>query len=477
MVRSVSRSKGCARCLQRKVKCDEKLPQCSQCQRMRRPCPGPQTGSIFVHAVATERGPKAEKARARDSTAYQEILIAAAPRARQLHCAGKASALSPNAYQPSVAPVFDQLFLSSFITSFAKPTVGCEPHQSWMNHLHELLVTGDAPLKHSIRAVATAFHGRMAGNPAAQHAAEHCYIAALRSQRARIAPFLSLPSSRYGPNDEEIFTSMMLLYFELINPSSTASWLKHMHGVMSLLVLRGPKSCQTGAMHLLFRSLRFLEAYVSFRNRKASVFASEDWRTIPFTASGKSDIDRLIDILLLAPHLFSNKASDGSTSFSGSTVSVEHLSAELSVYSERYIQGILSAQESRQRMSGTPDESDEDDCNECSTWIDGGGDFCTSMPESLFYSAKIIIDYVAFGENAKAKEELLGAEQLLYSSLLFRIAELAKEGGELQVNVGTCVQLAFSLEVVESFGLSSACREQAQLHLKQLGWERVSTVA
>lgn len=128
-------------------------------------------------------------------------------------------------------------------------------------------------------------------------------------------------------------------------------------------------------------------------------------------------------------------------------------------------------------MSGTPDESDEDDCNECSTWIDGGGDFCTSMPESLFYSAKIIIDYVAFGENAKAKEELLGAEQLLYSSLLFRIAELAKEGGELQVNVGTCVQLAFSLEVVESFGLSSACREQAQLHLKQLGWERVSTVA
>ncbi|KAH0524322.1 hypothetical protein TsFJ059_006851 [Trichoderma semiorbis] len=35
MVRSVSRSKGCARCLQRKVKCDEKLPQCSQCQPTR----------------------------------------------------------------------------------------------------------------------------------------------------------------------------------------------------------------------------------------------------------------------------------------------------------------------------------------------------------------------------------------------------------------------------------------------------------
>jgi hypothetical protein len=98
------------------------------------------------------------------------------------------------------------------------------------------------------------------------------------------------------------------------------------------------------------------------------------------------------------------------------------------------------------------------------------------MPESLFYSAKLIIDYVAFRENAKAFEEVLVAEQFLYTSLLFRIAELAKEGGELQVNVGTCVQLAFSLEVVESFGLSSACREQARFHLKELGWENVPTV-
>ncbi|KAL7813043.1 hypothetical protein V8C26DRAFT_406097 [Trichoderma gracile] len=476
MVRSVSRSRGCARCLQRKVKCDEKLPQCSQCQRMRRPCPGPQTGSIFVHAVATERGPKAEKARVRDPTSYQDFMVAAAPLPRRAQRASQASTASPNGYQPSVAPAFDQLFLSSFIDSFAKPSAGSEPHQSWMDHLHELLVTGDAPLKHSIRAVATAFHSRIAGNPAAQHAAEHCYVAALRTQRARIAPFLGITSSRYVPDDQEIFTSMMLLYFELINPSSTASWLKHMQGVLSLLVLRGPKGCQTGAMHLLFRSLRFLEAYVSFRNRKASVFASEEWRTIPFATSGKSDIDRLIDILLLAPHLFSNEASDARGFISGSTISVEHLSAQLSVYKERYIQSILSAQESRRRMSQSCSDSEGDDCNECSTWIDGGGDFCTSMPESLFYSAKMIIDYVAFRENAKAFEEVLVAEQFLYTSLLFRIAELAKEGGKLQVNVGTCVQLAFSLEVVESFGLSSACREQARFHLKELGWENVPTV-
>ncbi|KAL6872117.1 hypothetical protein J3F83DRAFT_733865 [Trichoderma novae-zelandiae] len=475
MVRSVSRSKGCARCLRRKVKCDEKLPQCSQCQRMRRPCPGPQTGSIFVHTVPTERGPKAEKAQIRDSAAYQEFLIGAPP-AGQLQCARRASATSPGSYQPSVAPAFEQLFLSTFIDSFAKPSAGSEPHQSWMNHLHEFLLTGDTPLKHSIRAVATAFHGIMVQNPVAQRAAERSYVAALQSQRARIAHFLNCSSSHRVPDDQDIFASMMLLYFELINPSSTASWLKHMHGVISLLVLRGPKNCQTGAIHLLFRSLRFLEAYVSFRKRRASVFASEEWRIIPFATSGKSDIDRLLDILLLAPHLFNNKASDGSCFIPDSTISVNDLSAQLSVYRDRYIRSILSAQETRQRMSQSFDESEGSDCNECNTWIDGGGDFCTSTPESLFHSAKIILDYFAFGEDAKAYEELLVAEQFVYSSLLFRIAELAREGGEMQVNVGTCVQLAFCLEVVESFGLSSACREQARLHLKQLGWENVPLV-
>ncbi|KAL7947557.1 hypothetical protein V8C42DRAFT_318111 [Trichoderma barbatum] len=478
MVRSVSRSKGCARCLQRKVKCDEKLPQCSQCQRMRRPCPGPLTGTIFVHAVPTDRGPKSEKANKIQVTpAYQEVSIAAAT-VRQLQCARRKAALeSPNIYQPSVAPAFDQLFLSTFIESFAKPSAGSDPHQSWMKHLYEFLLNGDDPIKHSIRAAATAFHSRVAQNAAAQRAAEHCYIAALQSQRARLAPYLNGSTSHYIPDDQEVFTSMMLLYFELISPSSTASWLKHLDGVTSLLQLRGVESCQVGAMHLLFRSLRLLEAYSSFRKRRASVFASEEWLTTPFAISGKSDMDRLVDILLLAPHLFKNVGLDNNPFLNtSSTISVDDLSVQLGLYKERYMQSLLLAQEANGNMDESSEDDEEDDCNECTRWIDGGGDFCTAMPESLFYSAKILVDHVAFGKNVKFCDERLLAEQSIYTSLLFRIAEVAQVEGKTQLNVGSCVQLAFCLEAVETFGLSSTCREQARLLLQQLGWENVNAL-
>ncbi|KAL7906488.1 hypothetical protein GGI35DRAFT_458241 [Trichoderma velutinum] len=475
MVRSVSRSKGCARCLQRKVKCDEKQPQCSQCQRMRRPCPGPLTGTIFVHAVQTDRGPKAEKkTNIQVAPTYQEVPIATAA-VRQLQYARRAAGESPTVYQPSVAPAFDQLFLSTFIDSFAKPSAGSDPHQSWMNHLHEFLITGDAPIRHSIRAAATAYHGRVAQNAAAQRAAEHCYIAALRSQRSRLTPYLDCSTSQYIPDDQEVFTSMMLLYFELISPSSTASWLKHLHGVTSLLQLRGAESCQAGGLHLLFRSLRLLEAFSSFRHRRPSAFASEEWRTIPFAISGKSDTDRIIDIILVVPNLLKTGGLDNDPFLHiQSAVSVEELSTELGVYKERYIQSLLLAHEANRRMDECPDDDEADDCVECTTWIDGGGDFCTAMPEGLFYSARILVEHVAFGENMRSCEERLIAEQQIYASLLFRIAEVAKAEGEAQLNAGACVQIAFCLEIVESFGLSSTCREQARLHLQQLGWGKVN---
>lgn len=187
-------------------------------------------------------------------------------------------------------------------------------------------------------------------------------------------------------------------------------------------------------------------------------------------------MDKLVDILLVLPNLL--KARElGNVSFlhTKSSVSVEELSAELSVYKERYIQSILLAHEANRRMNECPDdeekeEDDDDDCIGCTTWIDGGGDFCTAMPEALFYSARILVEHIAFGENLESCEERIMSEQLLYTSLLFRIAEVAKAEGETQLNAGACVQIAFCLEIVESFGLSSTCREQAGLHLQQLGW-------
>lgn len=178
-------------------------------------------------------------------------------------------------------------------------------------------------------------------------------------------------------------------------------------------------------------------------------------------------MDRLVDILLLAPNLFKDAGSVNTPFLISSPVSVEGLSAELSLYKERYLQSLLLAQAANRCMLKRSDDDDEMD--DCGGWI--GGDFSTAVPESLFYSAKIIVDHVAFRENIKSCDEHLLAEQLIYSSLLFRIAEVAQEESKTQLNVGSCVQLAFCLEVVESFGFSPSCRDQARFHLQKLGWK------
>ncbi|KAK5989572.1 hypothetical protein PT974_11099 [Cladobotryum mycophilum] len=178
-----------------------------------------------------------------------------------------------------------------------------------------------------------------------QKSAERWHIAALQSQQAKLSQHLQNGTLvGYRPSEQEILTSMMLLYFELISPSATASWLKHLSGVAILLQLRGPEHCQTGAMNLLFRSLRLLMVYCSLRSGEPSTFASKQWQTVPFVLSGKTDIDRLIDILLLASNLLTTVGVKNSTSEKGMAystgpslqVSITELLAQVTLHEKQY---------------------------------------------------------------------------------------------------------------------------------------------
>ncbi|OJJ50233.1 hypothetical protein ASPZODRAFT_22905, partial [Penicilliopsis zonata CBS 506.65] len=50
MVRLPGLSKGCQTCRRRSIKCDERRPECSQCVKAGRTCPGALAGNIFLHA-------------------------------------------------------------------------------------------------------------------------------------------------------------------------------------------------------------------------------------------------------------------------------------------------------------------------------------------------------------------------------------------------------------------------------------------
>lgn len=164
-------------------------------------------------------------------------------------------------YQPSQALAFEQIFISHFISSFAHPLIGDGRHQSWMQYLPTLLSNCDL-VRPSVRAATLAYYAYCTHDPAIEREADRWYTVALSRQRSwlssRYFPRGGVGDRTPIPTDQEICTSMMLLYFELIRPTAVASWMKHFSGACRLMELRGPINCQTGVSRLLLQSLRVL---------------------------------------------------------------------------------------------------------------------------------------------------------------------------------------------------------------------------
>ncbi|EGX96746.1 Fungal transcriptional regulatory protein [Cordyceps militaris CM01] len=145
MVNVAGRSKGCAPCRRRKVKCDLGVPQCRRCIDLRLACPGPRLGAFFVHAQA------------------QPLLrVPPAPGAALLACRASAH---------------DQLFLGHFISSF-----GLSPHiasgPTWLERLPSFL-GGRGAATASIRSAAMLSYGTWAGDAAVRADAYRWGAAAL----------------------------------------------------------------------------------------------------------------------------------------------------------------------------------------------------------------------------------------------------------------------------------------------------------
>lgn len=191
------------------------------------------------------------------------------PQPKSLHsCSGPKSSKSKEArknplsqYQPSRALAFEQMFMSNFISSFAHPLLGDGRHQSWMQYLPTFLSNCDL-VRPSIRAATLAYYAYCTHDPAIEREADRWYMVALSRQRAwlsaRYSPRGATGDQDLIPTDQEICTSMMLLYFELIRPTAVASWMKHFSGACRLMELRKPIHCQTDTSRLLLQSLRVL---------------------------------------------------------------------------------------------------------------------------------------------------------------------------------------------------------------------------
>ncbi|KIM97219.1 hypothetical protein OIDMADRAFT_168978 [Oidiodendron maius Zn] len=269
MVNVPGRSKGCLTCRQRKVKCDQSLPECLQCREMRLSCPGARTGAFFMHTLLA---PPAE------------ILPNLSPLTH---------------HQPSRANFFDNLFVAHFIESFGNMKASPSPVPStiWLDELPILVASFRPSLaKHSIRAGTMLLYGAYARDVSIQTEARRWYARALRDLRSLLLRGACAGDSAVAFNEDDICATVMLSHFESVAGTSVGAWVQHVEGASMMLEIRGPERCRFGFMHEIFRHLRLLTLVATMAQNKLHSFSSKRWITIPFQTHQKNSFDSVVDI-------------------------------------------------------------------------------------------------------------------------------------------------------------------------------------
>ncbi|KAI9038460.1 Zn(II)2Cys6 transcription factor [Aspergillus affinis] len=422
--------------------CDERRPECSQCRRVRKPCPGVYGGLFMVNAAALP-----------DHAPLQRIPV-----------------------EPSCQPLYEQALVSTFIASFSISDSHSVQPDSWTQYLSTWASSPKA-LGWSIRATTLAFYAQVSQETAIYQEASRCYAHALRGQSVSVNQCLegfggqiTVPSK--VPTEEDIYASLMLMYYELISPASIGSWITHLRGTAQLLLLRGPQNCQTGAIHLVFRSVRLLLAQASITIQEQSCFASPTWCDMPFALSKKTALDILLD----AMHEVIELLRLGQIERCGDKERLHPLISRLEslaqtvTKSESVYLHEFHASYSTQTIASNclAFQLIEVERLDDGMWL-GGGDFRSAIPAVMFHTIRILMDHL---RRQTTDEDYFAEESTTRCSVLLQFAHGLFQRDLLgKLNEGSCMQLVFPLEVVRRYSLCETQKVQARIYLDRLGWK------
>ena len=154
-----------------------------------------------------------------------------------------------------------QWFVKHFGYTFFHPRPCPTNPQIWIYELPAFMIfSPSSTLLFAIRAATLAHYGRSMGDVSMQLEARRWYERGLESQRSENEQTeLHLA---HGDDLEEkisgtlISAPIMLCLFESVMSTDLFSWTHHMRAAGKMLELRGPRKCQAGSIHYLFRSVR-----------------------------------------------------------------------------------------------------------------------------------------------------------------------------------------------------------------------------
>jgi hypothetical protein len=180
----------------------------------------------------------------------------------------------------------------------------CQSHST--RHWAESVLTlskDNRVLRNALRAISLSFLGIRDGSDVMSHEGAQAYGQALVQMNAM------LRRQEVTAKSETVLSTSLLLAlyeqfscFSFSNPSSKAmGWIAHTEGITSLLQVCGPEAYTAVESLQLLRLFRPSQLQFSLAFHKASPLASDEWCSIPWRLSPKTEKDLLYDILLQIP--------------------------------------------------------------------------------------------------------------------------------------------------------------------------------
>lgn len=276
----VPRSKGCSVCRERRIKCDEARPECTQCRRYGRPCPGYNRSLKFQDEgpALKRRHQQSSAQRSPQGSASQNDALSASGAVVLAHKRGTATSIDESVTPSLVRKTFcarqPQLFMDFICAAF--PTLyfhnrfrsGSDP--AFPEYI--MANFGTRPYQDAaVCCLSSVYLAHLTKDPSLARTSRQLYAKALRE-------VIRALDTSDAMSDDMVSTIMMLSVFEMYAQTSKDAWTQHANAVKQLMLRRGVQAHESGfgrSCYIAFRG--FLIATAVFEG-KPCFLDEEEWQ-------------------------------------------------------------------------------------------------------------------------------------------------------------------------------------------------------
>ncbi|KAL4953302.1 hypothetical protein BDW69DRAFT_194970 [Aspergillus filifer] len=285
----VPHSTGCSRCRERRIKCDKVTPECSQCRRYGRPCPGYRRTFRFQ-----DEGPGLERRHHSSSGRVSRTSItsseASVPDAARLIREGALAMMQryasmgedySNTGSPSHILVeyqhircFADFIRTAFPTMYYHNRFRATDRLDWPSYVIQDVgshVFQDA----AVACLSSVYLAYLSQDSALLNTSWQMYAQSL----SNVVQAMQTPLAM---SDVMLSTMMMLSIYEMYAQTSSDAWVVHADGVRRLMASRGARSHAHGMARSCYIAYRGFLVATAVYNGKPCFLDEEEWQELAY---------------------------------------------------------------------------------------------------------------------------------------------------------------------------------------------------